>query len=648
MAKPAKRLLMLGVDAALPELILRFTDEGVMPTTKKLMERGFFSPVMTTFPPLTAAAWGAIVCGAGPGTAAIPSLMVHEPGEPLDKWYTSFDRRMLKAETLWEAGARADKKTVLVNWPVTYPLGIKKGIQLAASLNPPFRYFYMPLWDIASSSIFSTQPERCNQVPGRAVKIVLEPATGWLNLPPHTGQPLETIIDVPPAYAKGRQYHVLVLDSQGQGYDRMIISPSKDAGQAVADLREKERSDWITESFVDLEGKERKGRFYFHLEELAGPDRFKLYQSALNTAEIFTVPAELTEELIKAAGPYMEVDDPWAYMDGWVSLDFYLDQLTAHNDWWEKATRYGLGKIDWDMAFSWVGTVDHVQHVLYGGIDPKCSYYDPDQAPKIMNCIRRVYSEVDQRMGRILEDVDLNETLVCIVSDHGFSSIEWNPYLKHHLAKAGLLKFDLDTESGEMKIDWSRTKCFPLEPCHAHIFVNLKGRDPDGIVEPEDYEKVQEEIIDALMAMRNPVSGGKVVATAVTKQEAGTLGVFQNQGFDRIGDVLFALRPQYMANPFVYPAAVKYRDGTERHIPSPEDFEPAVLHRNFTGVHLPLPAIKEMYAMVILAGTRVNHVQRGNPVNVVDLAPTIAFLLGTPIPKHAEGNVLKEVLGYGQ
>ena len=134
--------------------------------------------MITTFPPLTAAAWGAITSGAGPGTAGIPSLMVHEPGEPLDKWHTSFDRRMLKAETLWEAGARVGKKTLLMNWPVTFPLKIDNGIQLAASLNPPFRYFYMPLWDIASSAIFSTRKERCNQVPGRAVQVGLERGLG--------------------------------------------------------------------------------------------------------------------------------------------------------------------------------------------------------------------------------------------------------------------------------------------------------------------------------------------------------------------------------------------------------------------------------------------------------------------------------------
>ncbi len=644
MNKIAKKLLMIGVDAALPDLILAFAEQGYMPNVKKLMGRGLFSRMITTFPPLTAAAWGAITTGAGPGTAAIPSLMVHLPGEPLDKWHTSFDRRMLKAETLWEAAARIDRKTVLVNWPVTYPMKIENGIQLAASLNPPFRYFYMPLWDIASSSVFSTRKERCNQVPGRAVQVVLQTAGGWSNIPQHTGEPLEITIEVPPTFAKGHKYYALILDSRGAGYDRVIVSASKDAARPVADLGTGERSPWITERFIDSEGNEKRGRFYFHLLRLNGRGDFRLYQSAINTAETITIPAELNDELISVAGPYMEVDDPWAYMDGWVDMDFYLDQLTAHNDWWAKATRFGLGKIDWDVAFTWVGTIDHVQHILHGGIDPKCSYYDAKEAPGILAHIRRVYAEVDERIGWILQDVDLEETLVCVVSDHGFSSIEQSPYLKHHLAKAGLLSFELESRTGEMKIDWSRTKAFPLEPCHAHIFVNLQGRDPDGIVPPEDYHKVQAEIIDALLAMRDPVTGQRVVEVAIPKSEAGTLGVFEQQGFERIGDVLFALKPQYMANPFIYPAAVKYRDGTERFIANIEGYEPAQLHQTFTGVHLCLPACREMQSTMLLAGADIKPQRRKIPMNVIDLAPTLAYLLGLPIPKNAEGNILKEMV----
>ena len=144
------------------------------------------------------------------------------------------------------------------------------------------------------------------------------------------------------------------------------------------------------------------------------------------------------------------------------------------------------------------------------------------------------------------------------------------------------------------------------------------------------------------MSMRDPRTGQRVVEVAIPKREAGTLGVYEQQGFPRIGDVLFALRPQYMANPFVYPAAVRYRDGTERFIPNLEDFEPAQLHRNFTGVHLCLPACREMHAVALVTGPGVRKLHRKIPMNVIDLAPTLAHILGSPIPKDAEGNVLKE------
>jgi len=171
----------------------------------------------------------------------------------------------------------------------------------------------------------------------------------------------------------------------------------------------------------------------------------------------------------------------------------------------------------------------------------------------------------------------------------------------------------------------------------------LKGRDPHGIVEPADYERVQQEIIGALLGLRDPRSGDTIVSMAIPKQDAGVLGVLPNQGFDRIGDVLFAFKPGYIANPFVYPVAITYPDGTRRIIPNPEEYEPAVLGRHFSGIHLTLPTLEEMHAFMLLAGPGVNHLHRKQPVNVVDIAPTVAYILGTPIPRDAEGDVLRDV-----
>jgi predicted AlkP superfamily phosphohydrolase/phosphomutase len=644
MAKRPDKLLILGLDAALPDLLRRFADEGALPALAGLMRRGVFARALTTFPPLTAAAWSAIVTGAGPGSTGVPSLMVHLPGEPLDAWHTSFDRRIQLAETLWEAGLRAGRVPALVNWPVTWPMGLERGVQVAAALNPPFRFFYMPLFDIASSSFFATRRFPCNQVPGRMVVVTPALARDWTSLPPSTRPPLEITVDVPPTYARGVRYHVALLATGDAGYDHLLVAPRRDGQAAVARLRVGELSDWITETFETASGR-RRGRFRFQLIALS-PDAHdvRLYVTAINTAEPYTIPAELTPALEAVAGPYMEVDDPWAFMDGWIPLEAFTAQLTAHTTWWTRATAHVLAACDWDLAFSWVGTIDHVQHVLYGGIEPRARTYDPASADRWLRVIRDVYREVDEGVARILQAVDLDRTVVLAVSDHGFTHLDVFPFIKYCLAEAGLMAFTLDSASGEMLVDWARTKCYPLEPGHAHIFINLKGRDPQGCVDPRDYSRVQDEIIDALMRLRDPVTGEPIVAAAVRKEDARLLGVHEGRGYDRIGDVLYAWKPGYMANPYVYRAAVKYRDGTERIIVNTEKFEASRLLHNFTGAHLTLPTVREMHAAAILAGPGVRHVWPEQPINLIDLAPTLAHLLDIPTPRDAEGHVLHAVL----
>lgn len=645
-----KKIVFLGLDAAMPDLIKRFVSEGNMPNVKKLIDNGIFSRLETVFPPLTAAAWTAIVSGAGTGTNGVPSLMVKHLGEDLDYWHTSFDRREVLCETLWDVAKKAGKKTALINWPVTFPMGSiteNDGVQLAGSLNPPFRYFYMPLWDCASSSIFSDRLLNCNQIPGRAVKIETKEAKNWINIPPTYKLPLEFEITVPPTYIEGYKMNVLIYASTELGYDRMRISENKNADDYITDIGINEYGPWITKKFKARDY-ERKGRFRFQLFELT-PDgkHFKLYQSAINTAENYSIPEKLTKEVEEIAGAYMEVDDPWAFMDGWMDDKTYIEQLGLHADWWGKATKYVLENNEWDMAFSWVGTIDHIEHVLYGGIEPKSRVYDSNKYEWCLDMIRKVYKQVDDNIGRILEEINLEETYIVLISDHGMTHLDWNPYVKEHLSRNGLLEYCLDLTTDDpsnLKINWKNTKCHPLEPCHAHIFINLKGRDPQGIVEEKDYKKVQQQIIKALYDMKDPETGESVVALAVTKEEAGVLGIFEGPGYDRIGDVVYAWKPGYMSHPFIYRSSVMYRDGSVRIVPNKELYEPAVLCKNFTGVHLALPNLHDMHAVMIMAGPGVEQYERKYAAKIIDVAPTISKVLNIDVPKDAEGGILYDVL----
>ncbi len=284
-----KKILFLGLDAAMPDLIQKFVAEGNMPNTARLIEQGVFSRLETIFPPLTAAAWTAIVSGAGAGTNGVPSLMVKHAGEELDHWHTSFDRNEVLCETLWDVAKRMGLKTALINWPVTFPLGAiteDQGVQLAGALNPPFRYFYMPLWDVASSAVFSDRPQRCNQIPGRAVVVKPQPADDWRHLPPSAKPPLTFEITVPPTYVAGHTFHVLIYASTAAGYDRMMIVPAspagnKDAANCVTDITMGDYGPWLVCDFEARdhrsEDRPRQGRFRFQILELT-PDgqHFKL------------------------------------------------------------------------------------------------------------------------------------------------------------------------------------------------------------------------------------------------------------------------------------------------------------------------------------------------------------------------------------
>ena len=645
-----KKILFLGVDAAMPDLLKKFVAEGAMPNTAKLMEKGIFSRLETVYPPLTAAAWTAIVSGAGAGTSGVPSLMVKHLGDELDHWHSSFNRHEVLCETLWDVAKKIGKKVALINWPVTFPLGgvsEKDGYQIAGSLNPPFRYFFMPLWDVASSACFSNKKLRCNQIPGRAVQTESVPAEGWANLPESKKPCLEFEITVPPAYVEGHKMFVLVYARGNDGYDRMIISKTKDASKAITDIGMGEYGPWITLHFKARD-RARDGRFRFQILELSkdGKD-FKLYQSAINPADSYTVPVSLTKEIEAAAGAYMEVDDPWAYMDGWMDADLFLEQLGLHADWWGDATKYILDNKDCDMVFTWVGTADHIKHVLYSGIEPTARVFDKDKEEFCWHMIRETYRQVDNNIGKILANVDHENTYVIMISDHGMTHLDWSPYLKEHFSRAGLLEYVLDLthdDPSNLTINWKNTKCHPLEPCHVHVFINLKGRDPQGIVEPEDYEKVQEEIIKALYNMRRPETGDLVVALAIKKQEAGTLGIQEGPGYDRIGDVLFSWKPGYMSHPFIYRSEIQYRDGTKRIIANPELFEAAQLGRTFTGVHLALPSVPSMHACMVLSGPGVSQYERKFPAKIIDVTPTLCQLLDIPVPKDAEGSVLYDVL----
>ena len=141
-------------------------------------------------------------------------------------------------------------------------------------------------------------------------------------------------------------------------------------------------------------------------------------------------------------------------------------------------------------------------------------------------------------IGRVAQVAD-EETLICLVSDHGgtpnqFQAVE----IEEVLEEAGFLVYKEDGE-GKRTVDWSRTRAAPVGL--VHVFINLEGREPTGIVSPADYKETQLEIIAALHAYTDAATGRHPFALALTREDAEMVNLLG----DTVGDVVYALRPEF-------------------------------------------------------------------------------------------------------
>lgn len=155
-----------------------------------------------------------------------------------------------------------------------------------------------------------------------------------------------------------------------------------------------------------------------------------------------------------------------------------------------------------------------------------------------------------------------------------------------------------------MSPDLSKSKAIAQRVCY--VYVNLKSRYPEGIVEDKDYSVVQQEIIDALYAYRHPETGERAISLALSREDARLIGLHG----DGIGDVVYAVRPEYSSQ-----------------------------HGNI----LPTASwgIGSLHALLTFTGPGIKKGQRlARTCNIVDLVPTLCYGGNFPIPEQAEGSVI--------
>jgi predicted AlkP superfamily phosphohydrolase/phosphomutase len=160
---------------------------------------------------------------------------------------------------------------------------------------------------------------------------------------------------------------------------------------------------------------------------------------------------------------------------------------------------------------------DRIQHIFWVTRDPQHPLYDQDYADKYGHVVDDYYRMMDRILGEVMEKHVDNQTALICFSDHGFSTFRRTVHINTWLAQNGYLKLTKtitknDKDGGALfeYVDWSKTQAYAVG--FGSIYLNLKGREKKGIVEPgSEADAVADKIIKEMGELTDPADGQPAV-----------------------------------------------------------------------------------------------------------------------------------------
>ena len=331
-----------------------------------------------------------------------------------------------------------------------------------------------------------------------------------------------------------------------------------------------------------------------------------------DTKSDYTYPSEFKHEIAKVIGDYI-LDVREFRSD---KKDAILREIFEMTRKRFQLARYLLAEKEWDYFMMVEIGVDRIQHAFWGSMDKTHRNYRAGNSYE--NAILDYYRLVDAEIGELLKLVDENTT-VFVVSDHGAQKMEGSICINEWLIREGYLVLNekpaVPTPFAKLKIDWSKTKAWGDGGYYSRIFLNVRGREPQGIVDGGiEYEKLRAELTAKIEAIPDP--DGNSIGTRVLRPE--DLYKFRN-----------GVAPDLM----VYFGNLAWRSAGTVGRSSIYTFE------NDTG---PDDANHGQHGMFIVRPVRPNSGQKVHGLEIQDIAPTILQILGIPIPEDMEGKVIPE------
>ncbi len=329
-----------------------------------------------------------------------------------------------------------------------------------------------------------------------------------------------------------------------------------------------------------------------------------------------------------------------------------------------------LKKDDYGLFIMVIGATDRAHHDWWKFIDPEHPAYDASEAALYGNYILEVYQAADACIGKFLEVVDDDTTLI-VMSDHGgmahpryyFNTNHWLstlgllkpspkadqgksalkgsfkqfyrtrirrlPYLEkiYRSLPQSLKKMATNLDSRTMMnldvIDWKQTRAyrFPMYPPVEGIMINVIGRQAEGCVQiGEEYEALRTTILEEVHKLREPGTNEPIVLEAYRREE-----LYHGERLERAPDIIIVTKDSY-----------KCGTSIDRLISE----VPLDICSKLSGVHC-------MDGIILAQGPHIRRNALIEDAGIIDVAPTVLYALGMPIPSDMDGKPLTGLFESG-
>jgi len=537
------RVIIVGFDGLDPEILDGMLAAGKMPNMARLIERGSYRRMRSTCPPISPVAWSSFSTGVNPGKHNIFDFLAPERKSYLSK-LSSADirpptrmlslgkyriplnkpsyRSMRKSKPFWEILGEHDIFSSVIRVPITFPPEKFGGVLLASLCTPDLRGTQ------GSFSYYTTDQASLGKFTGGFGYALSRADSEFRG---DLVGPENMMIKGSPVL---KQPFRLVPDGAADSAGGAVLC----LGKSRYHLELGKHSPWVRVEFRAGLGVKVSGVARFILKSLK-PEA-ELYVTPINIdpehpAMPVSHPLYYSVYLAKLHGPFATLglaEDTWALNERIIDEGQFLEQCYLINDERERMLFAELDRVKKGAVACVFDITDRVQHMLWRYTDPKHPANRDKESTLHKDAFERLYLKVDETVGKLTPYVT-DRTALIIMSDHGFKSFRRGVNLNSWLAREGYLHLKSGKESGDWfdGVDWSRTRAYALGL--GGIYLNLKGRESQGIVEPKDVPNLLIELKDLLEGMKDESTGEVAIKQVYDAREVYS-GPYVAEGPDLI------------------------------------------------------------------------------------------------------------------